>query len=431
MIKSRRVKKYKDRRKTRKQRGGNRVKFMADWKRKVEENKPLPPITKDILDTIGSDKVKEYYEDYKKNPLREATDAEKHDVMSDIINRYARHFEWIQYLIDIDYVPKNKYVGRPHIINLFRLRSMPRKDSYDILDKLVSAGLNIEKNGAFNPLRYAIQEKRWDIVEVLLNHGADTSEIPKSELDTIIPFSEYERIEAEKKEAERKAADERWAAYLRMRHNVDEKVSKPHLLPPDQQNELRALLAYETQPFRGKIPGKPNHTPMTVDARIAAMLEKEPPLTEEMIVWRGHSEHDDGVARTIYPDTWFSTSLYENIATELFTEKWTYKCCLFKIHLQPGIRQFNLYDIYKRYGVVNPLFEQDYLKGTIMKDVKYIKRNGNSMRNAMQFKRYTDYSTYGEVIVEGGGVFYKDKERTEPGFVEIKPGVFETYYFPR
>ncbi len=176
---------------------------------------------------------------------------------------------------------------------------------------------------------------------------------------------------------------------------------------PNELGELRALVKYERSPQRGKIyTGRMSETgylnEVTIENRIRNILERQSPLKTEKIVWRGQSKlRQEGKTPEckILPISWFSTSTDERIAKYYaITGK-----CLFKIHLMPGVRCFNLYDIYKEYGMTNPFKEQ--------KKVRALLHNPS-------FLTESDYSKYGEVIVEEGGRFCKDPLGKEEGFLD-------------
>lgn len=113
-------------------------------------------------------------------------------------------------------------------------------------------------------------------------------------------------------------------------------------------------------------------------AGITNLIKESEPFAG--VVWRGH-----GKSRRIRNDVpWFSTSKLEDVA-ERFIGK---GCCLFKINVV-GVRAI----------VVNEYIGQDH-----------------------------KHSAEEEVIVEGGGKFYKNADLTEEGFAEYEPGKFETWY---
>ncbi len=164
-------------------------------------------------------------------------------------------------------------------------------------------------------------------------------------------------------------------------------------IDPEELSELRAVLDYEREPqFRGEPvineEGNPLNT-VSVVTRIQRLLAKQKPLNEESIVWRGQQRSE------ILPESWFSCS--KNLKISM-----GYGNIIFKIHLQPNVHMLDMYDFYKNYGITNP--------------VKNIHRARAIMKNHSFLYETTDFSEYAEVLVEGGGTFYKNKEKTEPGF---------------
>jgi hypothetical protein len=122
-------------------------------------------------------------------------------------------------------------------------------------------------------------------------------------------------------------------------------------------------------------------------------------------VWRGQNKVKRGPRGEatepecrIEPVSWFSTSTDERIAKGYALRG----RCLFKIHLMPKVRCFDLYDLYKEYGMTNPYKEQKKVRALL---------------HYPSYKTTADYSQYGEVIVEEGGKFYKDPEKKEEGFL--------------
>jgi hypothetical protein len=99
------------------------------------------------------------------------------------------------------------------------------------------------------------------------------------------------------------------------------------------------------------------------------------------IVWRGHSSNSNSIRSNV---AWFSTSKLEDVA-ERFIGK---GCCLFKINVV-GVRAI----------IVNEFIGDDH-----------------------------QHSSEEEVILEGGGKFYKSAELKEEGFSEYESGKFETWY---
>ncbi len=184
-------------------------------------------------------------------------------------------------------------------------------------------------------------------------------------------------------------------------------------LTDEQKSELRALILYEQGPTRNIVRNSYGNlmNSVTIEQRIRDILERQEPLLEELIVWRGHA----GGPKQIMPISWFSTSKTEEVAKRY---KGGEKCCMFKIHVQPGVKVLDLYKIYKEYGIENPAQESKRLR---------------SLLQRRDTPLFLNYGMYGEIIVDEGGTFYKDKERTEKGFkpTNSKKTAFETYYFPK
>ena len=176
---------------------------------------------------------------------------------------------------------------------------------------------------------------------------------------------------------------------------------------PNELGELRALVGYESSPFRDKLISKrhgefyKNLNDMTVENRIRAILARQKPLEEEKLVWRGQNKVKQNNIKEckILPISWFSTSTDKRIA-KIYSTRGR---CLFKIHLMPGVRCFDLYDIYKEYGMTNPYKEQKKLRALL---------------HYPTYSASENYSQYGEVIVEEGGRFCKDPQGKEEGFLD-------------
>ncbi len=189
-------------------------------------------------------------------------------------------------------------------------------------------------------------------------------------------------------------------------------------LSNDEKQNVRAIVLYEQMnPNRNKTM-KGNS--MTIQQRIQSLLQKQTPLTDSIVVWRGQWN------QTIIPAAWFSSSFYDKIARSYGGRN------LFKIHLQPGVRCLDMYDFYRRHGIENPYMEQNAMK--------------HLMKNE-PITFYDDYGTFGEVLVSSGGSFWQDSEKTKAGFryigkiSQVEPGtwknseedfmdMYETYYFP-
>lgn len=120
---------------------------------------------------------------------------------------------------------------------------------------------------------------------------------------------------------------------------------------------------------------------LTIEQRIQNLLNASPPLTDEILVYRGHSP----VSPTIYSDRgWFSTSSDINKVLRQHISDGT-SCCLFKIHILPGIKYINVDATIERAGLENTGYDES------------------------------------EIIVNGGGTFYANPELTRVGFTEINP----------
>lgn len=165
---------------------------------------------------------------------------------------------------------------------------------------------------------------------------------------------------------------------------------------------------------------------MTIGARIEKLLDKQTPLTEPLVVWRGQSVNE------IFPWNWFSTSLREEVAKSYTTRH------VFKIHLQPGVKVLNMYNYYKQYNILDPVKEKNELESNYFQSNNYFTNN--------------NYTQFGEVIVAEGGSFWQDAEKAKKGFRFIgfanqvdartlkeeddeiedryKLKVYETFYFP-
>ncbi len=403
----------------------------------IKSGIPLPPLNFTVLETLSSKTYPKYLEVYQSNPLREPSDSDLLETFTKILVSYPRLESHIEYIANKAYIFKGNVINVSNTIQnpiaLFMSKTKMSKDSQKAFNALVNAGIYTgiytlhNRNGTeslYNPLLDALTKKRYDIAEVLIR-VENTNDVPKNLLNAYVPLDTIlEQSKALQKQQEDAALREK-AEYNKTIHTMRTSGLIPNSLPKDSQNELRALLTYETQPMRGFIRGRfgsPNFTPMTIENRITEILHRQDPVKEEIVLWRGHQNEPS----YIDSKSWFSTTKSRFIASEVFKG---IKCCLFKIHVQPGVRVFDLYELYKQYGVVNPYHEQKYLKSTIMKSVVNIRAPTSSAADGRNFIRFRDYSKYQEVIVEGGGVFYTDITKHEQGFKEIEPGVFETYYF--
>ena len=188
----------------------------------------------------------------------------------------------------------------------------------------------------------------------------------------------------------------------------------------NNEKNLQAVLLYERFPEKTR---KISHNVLTIGERIGRLIHKQPPLTASLLVWRGQFNE------TIDPHlNWFSTSLRDDVARSYSTKN------LFKIHLQPGIRVLNMYQYYDEHGIKDPVKE------------------ANAISKLFQFKNNeyfttNDYTQFQEVLVEKGGSFWADPEKTQKGFRwigkvhpteagtledihDMEMDVYETYYFP-
>ncbi len=183
-----------------------------------------------------------------------------------------------------------------------------------------------------------------------------------------------------------------------------------------------------------------NYQSNSDDPRLLASIGERifawPELHREITVFRGQRDPMVQLIRTA-PGRFFSTSLDWFISNQQFTSG-NDNCCLFVIHAQPGVKYYS-----------------------IVGDIDEAIRNYNAVRAGNETARNRLYEREGfeeEVLLEGNGVFYKDKAKTARGFRELsveeldrlkidlgerpmthtrngktvtqKTGVFEAYYFP-
>ncbi len=192
---------------------------------------------------------------------------------------------------------------------------------------------------------------------------------------------------------------------MRSRRNLRKKTRK------NQNRNLRAIVTYERlnpPRYTYTVPG--NTVP--IESRIATFLRSHPPVKKEEIVWRGQATFP------MNADSWMSTSKKDTIARSYGGGY------LFKIHLMPGVHRLDMYDYYAKQGIKDP-----------RKENRFKPWNLNMSNN---------YTEFAEVIVAGGGEFWKDSQQTEMGFqyVGTMPAIFyggeesdqlmkvyETYYF--
>ena len=167
-----------------------------------------------------------------------------------------------------------------------------------------------------------------------------------------------------------------------------------------------------------------NSNDISTRSIIASKINKMwPTLDRELTVYRGQKDAFTQEIRTA-PETFFSTSLEKSTASLTFTSR-NDKCCLFILHLQPGVKYYSV-------------------PGDNLNEVLEHVNNGSLFE--------------AEILVEGNGKFYQDKAKTTPGFKELtieelnarnvdrslfgpkthtkngktleqKSGIFEAYYF--
>ncbi len=159
-----------------------------------------------------------------------------------------------------------------------------------------------------------------------------------------------------------------------------------------------------------------------VEEQIADILKKQTPLTKPMVLWRGHVKSP----KAISSHTWFSTSESQTSAKNLFTNT-NSGCCLFKIHVMPGIHVLNVSKVLRASASASSKTRKSPSKSPSKSPTRsthstHSKRKNNTLREVLQEEK--------EWIVEGGGVFYQDKEGVQKGF-RPQDGYFETYYYPK
>lgn len=180
-----------------------------------------------------------------------------------------------------------------------------------------------------------------------------------------------------------------------------------------------------------------NSNDKRVRSGISEVMYTWPELNREIIVFRGQRNPMVQEIRTS-PETFFSTSLDWWLANHQFTSEKD-QCCLFVIRAQPGV---------KYYSTVGEIEEA-------IRKYNNVRAQKEGAETA--FNEYAGFEE--EVLLEGNGQFYQDKEKTRPGFRELtaeelvalgidfgeRPmthqqsektvkqttGVFEAYYFPR
>lgn len=152
--------------------------------------------------------------------------------------------------------------------------------------------------------------------------------------------------------------------------------------------DIEALYHWVTESTRNaRLSG--NTSKYTIEKRIQRLIDTQEPLTESRILYRIQLPNSP----TIIPYSWFSTSTDVTKVLEQHLAK-NADCCLFKIHVLPGMRILDVYDT--------------------------LKING---------KKETEYDE-SEIIVNGGGIFKHSANKN--GFLKIgkTQGVttYETFY---
>jgi hypothetical protein len=142
-----------------------------------------------------------------------------------------------------------------------------------------------------------------------------------------------------------------------------------------EQNHA-ALWHWVTQSTRST---KMEGNALTIEERVQNLLNIAKPLKSEIIVYRGHNPR----STVLYSDSWFSTSSDVTKVRRQHVSNGT-TCCLFKLHLQPGIQTIYVDDTIKKAGLKRTPFKES------------------------------------EIIVNGGGYFYIDDSLTREGFRQIE-----------
>lgn len=139
-----------------------------------------------------------------------------------------------------------------------------------------------------------------------------------------------------------------------------------------------------------KLPGNTSNTILT---RLTRLIAKQSPITHELILYRAHSPDTP----YIRAGAWFATSTDEAKVRRQHITRGA-DCCLFKIHVLPGIKVLVVDDVLKADGRTPTGYDES------------------------------------EVIVEGTGEFYTSPSGFTKGTVELGEDkgvrVFETYYGP-
>jgi hypothetical protein len=123
------------------------------------------------------------------------------------------------------------------------------------------------------------------------------------------------------------------------------------------------------------------------EENITRMFASVEPLQTKKTLYRGQTEDELNSGYSF-----FSTSTSKKIAREEFAGSDGY---VFEIHVQPGIR-------------VLPVNQTLALSGI----------------NTKGYKEEEEY------LVEGGGIFYADKEKSQKGFSYLGNNEYKTFYFP-
>lgn len=144
------------------------------------------------------------------------------------------------------------------------------------------------------------------------------------------------------------------------------------------EQSYKALRHWVTESTKSN---KINGNALTIEQRIQNLLNASQPLKREMIVYRGHGPDSP----RIYSNRgWFSTSSDINKVLRQHVSDDT-TCCLFKIHVLPGIKCINVDATIERAGLEKTGYDES------------------------------------EIILNGGGTFYANPELTKVGFKEIEP----------
>ncbi len=152
--------------------------------------------------------------------------------------------------------------------------------------------------------------------------------------------------------------------------------------------DVDALYHWVTESTRNdRLPG--NKVGITIEKRIQRLIDAQEPLTEQRTLYRIQLPNSP----KIIPYSWFSTSNDVNKVLEQHRAK-NADCCLFKIHVLPGIRILDVDAVLKNSGKKETTFDES------------------------------------EILVNGGGIFTHSSNKN--GFVKIgeTKGVttYETFY---